>query len=83
MAEKLLSNIIPNEIEHKIKESGIGQQNGFATVMFIDFNEFSKTEQQFNPMELMDELDIIFKGMDDISKKFKLETLKTLSDGYR
>ena len=81
-AERILSDIIPNEIESKIKESGIGQIESFATVMFIDFNEFSKTEQQFDSISLMDELDIVFKGMDDISKKFKLETLKTLSDGY-
>ena len=81
-AERILSDIIPAEIEDKIKESGIGQIESFATVMFIDFFEFTKTEQKFGPVELMDELDIIFKGMDDISKKFKLETLKTLSDGY-
>lgn len=81
-AERILSDIIPAEIEEKIKESGIGQIESFATVMFIDFYEFTKTEQKFNPIALMDELDIIFKGMDDISKKFKLETLKTLSDGY-
>jgi len=81
-AEQILSDIIPAEIEDKIKESGIGQIESFATVMFIDFYEFTKTEEQFTPVELMDELDIIFKGMDDISKKFKLETLKTLSDGY-
>ena len=81
-AERILSDIIPAEIEAKIKQSGIGQIEGFATVMFVDFNEFSKTEQKFDPISLMDELDIIFKGMDDISKKFQLETLKTLSDGY-
>jgi adenylate cyclase len=81
-AERILSDIIPAEIEDKIKESGIAQIENFATVMFIDFYEFTKTEQKFSPVELMDELDIIFKGMDDISKKFKLETLKTLSDGY-
>ncbi len=81
-AERILSDIIPAEIEDKIKESGIGQIENFATVMFIDFFEFTKTEQKFNPVDLMDELDVIFKGMDDISKKFKLETLKTLSDGY-
>ena len=81
-AERILSDIIPAEIEDKIKQSGIGQIENFATVMFIDFYEFTKTEQKFNPVDLMDELDIIFKGMDDISKKFKLETLKTLSDGY-
>ena len=81
-AEKILSDIIPAEIEDKIKESGIGQIENFATVMFIDFYEFTRTEEQFDPIRLMDELDIIFKGMDDISRKFKLETLKTLSDGY-
>jgi len=81
-AEKILSNIIPAEIEARIKDSGIGQVQNFATVMFIDFFEFTKTEQKFNPIELMDELDIIFKGLDDISRKFHLETLKTLSDGY-
>jgi class 3 adenylate cyclase len=81
-AERILSDIIPAEIEDKIKQSGIGQIESFATVMFIDFYEFTKTEQRFSPVELMDELDLIFKGMDDISKKFKLETLKTLSDGY-
>ena len=81
-AEKILSGIIPAEIEEKIQGSGIHQSGGFATVMFIDFFEFTKTEQKFNPVDLMDELDLVFKGLDDISKKFKLETLKTLSDGY-
>ena len=81
-AEKILSDIIPAEIEARIKESGIGQIESFATLMFIDFYEFTKTEQKLGPIDLMDELDVIFKGMDDISKKFKLETLKTLSDGY-
>ncbi len=81
-AERILSDIIPAEIETKIKASGIAEIESFATVMFIDFDEFTHTEQQFNPIELMDELDLIFKGMDDVSKKFKLETLKTLSDGY-
>ncbi|MCW3125051.1 MAG: adenylate/guanylate cyclase, partial [Bacteroidetes bacterium] len=70
------------EIEAKIKASGIAEIESFATVMFIDFDEFTNTEQKFNPIELMDELDIIFKGMDDVCKKYKLETLKTLSDGY-
>jgi adenylate cyclase len=81
-AERILSDIIPAEIEAKIKASGIGQIENFATIMFIDFYEFTKTEQKFHPMALMDELDIIFKGMDDVTKKFNLETLKTLSDGY-
>ena len=81
-AERILSDIIPAEIESRIKKSGIGQIENFATIMFIDFYEFSKTEQKFNSLELMDELDVIFKGMDEITKKFNLETLKTLSDGY-
>lgn len=81
-AERILSDIIPAEIEAKIKASGIGQVENFATIMFIDFYEFTKTEQKFHPLALMDELDIIFKGMDDVTKKFNLETLKTLSDGY-
>ncbi|MCW3126732.1 MAG: family 3 adenylate cyclase, partial [Bacteroidetes bacterium] len=81
-AERILSDIIPSEIEAKIKASGIAEIESFATVMFIDFDEFTNTEQKFNPIELMDELDIIFKGMDDVCKKYKLETLKTLSDGY-
>ena len=81
-AEQILSDIIPAEIEEKIKESGIAQSEKFATVMFIDFFEFTKTEEKFSPVDLMDELDLVFKGLDDISRKFKLETLKTLSDGY-
>lgn len=81
-AERLLSDIIPAEIETRIKASGISESENFATVMFIDFDDFTSVEQQFNPIELMDELDLVFKGMDDVCKKFRLETLKTLSDGY-
>ncbi len=81
-AERLLSDIIPAEIETRIKASGITEIENFATVMFIDFDDFTSVEQQFNPIELMDELDLVFKGMDDVCKKFRLETLKTLSDGY-
>lgn len=81
-AERLLSDIIPAEIEMRIQASGISDIENFATVMFIDFDDFSRVEQQFSPMELMDELDLVFKGMDDVCKRFRLETLKTLSDGY-
>lgn len=81
-AERLLSDIIPAEIETRIKASGITEIENFATVMFIDFDDFTSVEQHFSPIELMDELDLVFKGMDDVCKKFRLETLKTLSDGY-
>jgi adenylate cyclase len=82
-AEKLLSDIIPHEIEAKVRQSGVQQHEElFATVMFVDFDNFSRTEQQLSPDELMDELDLIFKTLDDVSKKSRLETLKTLSDGY-
>ncbi|MFN8276618.1 MAG: tetratricopeptide repeat protein [Chitinophagales bacterium] len=80
-AERILSEIIPVEIEEQLQASASNVER-FATVMFIDFKNFTKTEELFSPIDLMDELDIIFKALDDISKKYQLETLKTLSDGY-
>lgn len=81
-AERILSEIIPIEIEEKLQASNAQQIEQYGTAMFVDFKDFTKTEEQFSPIDLMDELDIIFKNLDDISKKFSLETLKTLSDGY-
>lgn len=81
-SEKLLHDIVPAELGTRISQANIQQSDNFATVMFVDFKDFTKSEEQFSPVDLMDELDIIFKSLDDISKKFKLETMKTLGDGY-
>ncbi len=81
-SEKLLHDIVPAELGERISQANINQSDNFATVMFVDFIDFTKSEELFSPADLMDELDIIFKSLDDISKKFKLETMKTLGDGY-
>jgi hypothetical protein len=48
-------------------------------VMFMDF---SKYEYQFDPYDLVENMDDIFKILNKTSSQYNLDTMKTMLDGY-
>lgn len=83
-SEGLLLNILPAMVADELKQHGVTKARRYerATVMFVDFKEFSKIAQVLTPEQLVTELDIYFKAFDAIIAKYKIEKIKTIGDAY-
>jgi class 3 adenylate cyclase len=53
-----------------------------ATIMFADFEGFTKLTERLDPKGLIDQLDQFFSAFDDIAHRHRLEKLKTIGDAY-
>jgi class 3 adenylate cyclase len=82
--ESLLHNILPVEIADELKEYGSAKPKAIdeASVLFTDFEGFTKLCSKMNPEDLLSELDECFSLFDQIADKFNLEKIKTIGDSY-
>ena len=83
-SEKLLNNILPAVIVKELKEKGTITPREYksVTLLFTDFQSFTKISAQMRPDNLVKELNDIFKNFDAIIEKYDLEKLKTIGDSY-
>lgn len=83
-SESLLLNILPAMVADELKSHGMTKARQYeqATVMFVDFKEFSKIAKLLTPEQLVNELDLYFKAFDAIISKYKIEKIKTIGDAY-
>ncbi len=83
-SEKLLLNILPEEVAAELKETGTAKAKQFdnVTVIFTDFVNFTQTSEQMTPQELIDELHYCFKNFDEIITRYNIEKIKTIGDAY-
>lgn len=83
-SERLLLNILPMSIAHRLKEdrSIIADHFESATVLFSDIVGFTALSEQITPTELVDRLNRIFSAFDDLADKHCLEKIKTIGDAY-
>ncbi len=83
-SDALLRNILPAKIASELKLNGKVkvQYYDLASVLFIDFKDFSKYSQFLSPMVLISELNKNFCEFDDITEKHRLEKIKTIGDAY-
>jgi class 3 adenylate cyclase len=81
-SEKIIQGVLPAEIEKRLKTNSSASKERFVSVMFVDFVDFAKKESEFDPMDLMDHLDVTFKMLDEITRKYQLDAMKTMVDGY-
>ncbi len=82
--DELLNNILPIEIANELKANGFVKPRHFssATIMLIDFKNFSRISKSLTPQQLIAELDYCFKNFDHITEKHRLEKIKTIGDAY-
>ncbi len=82
--EKLLLNILPREMADELKNKGKSKARKyrFSTVMFTDFEGFTKLAEQYKPEDLVAELDSYFIKFDEIVNKYNVEKIKTIGDAY-
>jgi len=83
-SEKLLLNILPETIAHELKEHGKTrpQRHENATVMFTDFEGFTKFSEKHSPEDLVHLLDHYFQAFDQVMHKYHIEKIKTIGDAY-
>lgn len=83
-SEKLLRNILPADVAEDLKTKGSSPVKLFkdATVMFIDFKNFTLHAQLMKPEELVEKLSFYFTGFEEIIAKYKIEKIKTIGDAF-
>jgi class 3 adenylate cyclase len=83
-SDDLLLNILPADIADELKENGISEARNYneVTVLFTDFVNFTGISEKLSPKELVSELHICFKGMDEIIVRHGMEKIKTIGDAY-
>jgi class 3 adenylate cyclase len=83
-ADKLLRNILPEEVAEQLKQRGEVTPVLFenVTILFTDFEGFTQITEKLTPVELIKELDSCFVLFDNLADNYKLEKLKTIGDSY-
>lgn len=83
-SDKLLLNILPEGTAIELKDNGKVNPQKFdsVTVMFTDFEAFTKYSQDLTPELLVKSVDYHFSKFDQIIEKYGLEKIKTIGDSY-
>ena len=83
-AERLLLNIMPRTVYEELKTFGVTtpQRYDSASVLMLDFVDFTEMAISKDPLALISELNDIFTGFDRIVEQFGCERLKTIGDAY-
>ncbi len=83
-SDKLLLNILPEETALELKDNGKVTPKKFdsVTVMFTDFEAFTKYSNHLTPELLVKSVDYHFSKFDEIIEKYGLEKIKTIGDSY-
>jgi class 3 adenylate cyclase/FixJ family two-component response regulator len=83
-SEKLLLNILPEEIAEELKRFGrsYARKHDEVSVLFADVKGFTAITENMAPDELINQLDESFRGFDHIIGKYGMEKIKTIGDCY-
>ena len=83
-SERLLLNILPEEIANRLKrgDSTIADTFANATVLFADIVGFTQLSARVSPTELVSLLNEIFSTFDQLAERHGLEKIKTIGDAY-
>jgi class 3 adenylate cyclase/Tfp pilus assembly protein PilF len=84
LSENLLLNILPKEVAEELKTKGFVDARHFddATILFSDFEDFTRTSERLTPQELVEELNACFMAFDRIMAQYGIEKIKTIGDAY-
>ena len=83
-SEKLLLNILPEEVAERLKENPgtIAKEYPSVTVLFANIVGFTKITTSVRAIELVDTLNKVFSEFDALAEKYDLEKIKTIGDSY-
>lgn len=83
-SERLLLNILPAPIAHRLKQEQRTIADNFSevTVLFADIVGFTELSARVSPTELVELLNQIFTAFDQLADRHGLEKIKTIGDAY-
>jgi class 3 adenylate cyclase len=83
-SDKLLLNILPEEIADELKVKGSAQARHFeqASVLFTDFKGFTEQSARLTAADLVREINACFEAFDAIMVRHGIEKIKTIGDAY-
>jgi class 3 adenylate cyclase/CheY-like chemotaxis protein len=82
--DQLLRNILPESIINELKNRGVVSPKLYnnISILFTDFEAINNSRNDIPPEVLLNELNDIFAYVDNITKKYSLEKLKTVGEMY-
>ena len=83
-SEKLLLNILPKSTADELKKTGRAEPRFYneASVLFLDFKNFSSVSKSLEYKQLIAQLDHYFHAFDGIIENYHIEKIKTIGDAY-
>lgn len=83
-SENLLLNILPYATAQQLKRKGESKLRSYkrVTVMFADFQSFTKLSEKISNEKLISELNDYFGQFDEIITQHHIEKIKTMGDCY-
>ncbi|MEL6865082.1 MAG: adenylate/guanylate cyclase domain-containing protein [Bacteroidota bacterium] len=83
-AETLLLNILPAQTAEELKSTGRAKAKRYdsVTVLFTDFQSFTKLAGNMEAEALVADLDECFRAFDEITARYGIEKIKTIGDAY-
>lgn len=83
-SERLLLNILPEEIAQELKSTGKAVAKNFdmVTILFTDFNDFTGISGKLAAEELVTKVNSYYEVFDELTENFKVEKIKTIGDSY-
>ncbi len=82
--EELIQNVFPEKIADSLLAYGTVSPERYddVTIMFTDFDGFSKVVPTLSPEELIDSLSFYFDEFDNYADQHNLIKIKTIGDSY-
>ncbi|MEC5387017.1 adenylate/guanylate cyclase domain-containing protein [Uliginosibacterium sp. H3] len=83
-SERLLLNILPAPIAHRLRASDATIADGFAevSVMFADIVNFTGLAADMEADQVFAMLNRVFSSFDELAERHGLEKIKTIGDAY-
>jgi len=83
-SEDLLKNILPEETSRELMIHGEAKTQFYkkVTVLFSDFQGFTKTCENMHPQEIVRELATYFSKFEEFCEEHYVEKIKTIGDAY-
>jgi adenylate cyclase len=83
-SDKLLFSILPERIAEKLKQGHetIAEEFSSASVLFADIVNFTPISARFDPREVVEMLNELFSGFDQLVDKYSVEKIQVAGDGY-
>lgn len=83
-SEALLLNILPQETAEELKAEGRAKSRHYeqVSVLFTDFQGFTKVSEQLAPEDLVEEVHYYYSKFDEIISQYGIEKIKTIGDAY-